>query len=303
MTIPSSWRILPKSAGRFGANVTPISQKEEPMSTRPTTSRYEKYAASSAENYERYFVPAIGEPIARRLVDAAGPASGGRVLDVACGTGIVARLATEAVGPEGTVAGLDANPAMLDVARNVSPDRIVWHEAPAENMPIPDAVFDLVLCSLGLQFFPDKDRALRETLRVLAPSGRVVWCTPGPIPSLFEAIDQALTKHVGPGASMFIRAVFSLHDAVEAQTLMETAGFDAVEVETASVPLRVAPPADFLWQYVRSTPLAAAVADLDERARVALEAEVAERSAPFVDGDASVMDTRLLTVTGTREGK
>jgi len=224
------------------------------MSTRPTTSLYERYPASGAEKYERYFVPAIGEPIARRLIEAASPASGERVLDVACGTGIVARLATEAVGPEGTVAGLDAKPARLAVARNVSPEHIVWHEAPAENMPLPDAVFDLVLCSMGLQVFTDKDKALRETLRVLAPSGRAVWCTPGPIPPLFEAIDQALTNHVGPGASMFVHAVFSLYDGVEAQSLMETAGFDRVEVETASVPLRVAPPANFLWQYVRSTP-------------------------------------------------
>ncbi|MGB5759321.1 MAG: methyltransferase domain-containing protein, partial [Acidimicrobiales bacterium] len=202
---------------------------------------------------------------------------------------------------EGTVAGLDSNPAMLEVARNVSPDRIVWQEAPAESMPLPDAVFDLVLCSMGLQFFPDKDQALRETLRVLAPSGRAVWCTPGPIPALFEAIDRALSNHVGPGASMFIHAVFSLHDTVEAQTLMETAGFDRVEVETASVTLRLAPPADFLWQYVRSTPLAAAVAQLDERARLALEAEVVERCAPFVDGDASAMEPGLLIVTGTRK--
>ena len=273
------------------------------MRTRSTTSQYESYAASGAENYERYFVPAIGEPIARRLVDAARPASGERVLDVACGTGIVARLATEAVGPEGIVAGLDANPAMLEVARTVSPNRIVWHEAPAENMPLPGAVFDLALCSMGLQFFPDKERALRELLRVLAPTGRAVWCTPGPIPPLFEAIDQALTNHLGTGASMFIHAVFSLYEADEAQALMETAGFDRVEVETTSVPLRVAPPADFLWQYVRSTPLAAAVADFDERARVALEAEVVERCAPLVDGDAWALEPRLLIVTGTRQVK
>ena len=134
------------------------------MTTRPTTSLYEKYAASGAENYERHFVPAIGEPVARRLVDAARPARGERVLDIACGTGIAARLAAEAVGPDGTVAGLDANPGMLEVARTVSPDRIEWHAAPAEDMPLPDAAFDLALCSMGLQFFADKDQALRETL-------------------------------------------------------------------------------------------------------------------------------------------
>lgn len=273
------------------------------MTTRPTTSLYEKYAASGAENYERHFVPAIAEPVARRLVDAAHPTSGERVLDVACGTGIAARLVIEAVAPGGTVAGLDANPAMLDVARRLSPDGIEWHEAPAEDMPLLDAAVDLALCSMGLQFFVDKGRALGEMRRVLAPGGRAVWCTPGPTPPLFEAIEQALTTHIGPGASMFVHTVFSLHDADEARTLMETAGFARVEVESTSVPLRVAPPADFFWQYVHSTPLAAAAAELDERARSALEAEVVERCAPFVDGGASVVEPGLLIVTGHREEK
>jgi ubiquinone/menaquinone biosynthesis C-methylase UbiE len=270
------------------------------MTTPATTSLYEKYAASGAENYERHFVPAIGEPVARRLVHAARPAPGERVLDVACGTGVAARLALDAVGPDGRVAGLDANSGMLQVARTVSPEGIDWHCAPAEDMPLPDEAFDLALCSMGLQFFSDRIRALHETWRVLAPGGRVVWCTPGPTPPLFVAIDEALRTHIGPGASMFVHAVFSLSDADEARTLMETAGFDRIDVHTTSVPLRVAPPADFFWQYVQSTPLAAVTAELDEQTRAALEAEVVERCAPFVDGDASVMEPGLLIVTGYR---
>ncbi len=271
------------------------------MTTPPAQSLYEEYAASAAENYERHFVPAIGEPIGRRLVDAARPTAGERVLDVACGTGIVSRLAAQAVGPGGTVAGLDANPRMLAVARSVTPDGIDWLEAPAEDVPATDASFDLVLCSMGLQFFTDKERAVREMYRVLAPGGRAVWCTPGPTPPLFQAIDEALTNHVGPGASMFVHAVFSLHDADEARKLMEVAGFDRVAVETTSVPLRVPPPADFFWQYVQSTPLGAATADLDELERAALEAEVVERCAPFVDGGASVLEPGLLITTGYRD--
>lgn len=271
------------------------------MSTRSSTSQYEKYAASAAENYERHFVPAIGEPVARRLVDAAHPASGERVLDVACGTGIVARLVEPAVGTAGSVTGLDANPGMLAVARRHTPDRVAWHEAPAEDLPLPDAAFDLVLCSMGLQFFTDRQAALSEMRRVLTAGGRAVWCTPGPTPPLFEAIDQALTNHVGPGASMFVHAVFALHDADEARALMETAGFDRIDVDVTSVPLRVAPPADFFWQYVCSTPLAAVTAELDEQERAALEAEVVERCAPFVDGDGTLMEPDLLIATGHRD--
>lgn len=270
------------------------------MTARSETSLYAKYAANAAENYERHFVPAIGEPVARRLVAAARPATGERVLDIACGTGIASRLALEAVGSGGRVVGLDANPGMLEVARTVTPHGIDWVESPAEAVPWPDASFDLELCSMGLQFFSDRAAALREMHRTVAPGGRVLWCTPGPTPPLFEAIDEALTHHVGPGASMFVHAVFSLHDPSEARELMEAAGFDRVAVETTSLPLRVAPPADFFWQYVQSTPLAAAAASLDEAERAALEAEVVERCAPFVDDGASVMRPGLLLATGYR---
>ena len=269
------------------------------MTTQPVRSLFEKYAASAAENYERHFVPAIGEPSARRLLDGARLRPGERVLDVACGTGIATRLAAEAVGAEGRVEGLDANPGMLEVARTVTPD-IDWHVAPAEDMPLPDATFDVVLCAMGLQFFPDKVKALREMHRVLVPGGRAVVCTPGPTPTLFEAIDQALINHVGPGASMFVHAVFSLHDPDEARQLLDAAGFVDIEAERRPLPLRVAPPADFFWQYVQSTPLAAVCAELDEPARAALEREVVERCQPFVDGDATVMEPGMLVASGVR---
>lgn len=270
------------------------------MTARHAPSAYQRYGSSGAESYERHFVPAIGEPVARHLVAAARPAPGERALDVACGTGIAARLALEAVGPDGRVTGVDANPAMLEVARAVGPDRIDWVGAPAEDMPLPGEAFDLVLCSMGLQFFSDKAQALREAHRVLAAGGRMVWCTPGPTPPLFLAIEQALTAHVGPGAPMFVHAVFSLSDAGEARTLMEEAGFASIEVEATTTSLRLPPPADFFWQYVQSTPLAAVAAELEERARAELEAEVVERCAPYVDGDATVMEVGLLTTTGHR---
>lgn len=100
----------------------------------------DSYSQNAAENYERYFVPSIGRPVATTLVEAADLRGGERVLDVACGTGIVARLAAERVGPNGAVEGLDPNPGMLAVAREAasSDASMAWHEAPAETMPLPD---------------------------------------------------------------------------------------------------------------------------------------------------------------------
>ena len=138
--------------------------------------------------------------------------------------------------------------------------------------------------------------------RVLIPGGRAVLSTPGPTPPLFEAIDAALADHVGARASCFVHAVFSVHDPVAARELFAAAGFDEVEIDTGTIPLRVGPPANFFWQYVQSTPLAAVAAVLDDSARAALERDVVERCQPFVDGDATVIEPGVLVVTGRRIG-
>src|SRR5215470_6682796 len=126
---------------------------------------------SAAELYERYLVPAVTALWAADLVWRAAPQRGERVLDVACGTGVVARLAARTMGA-GHVVGLDINAEMLAVARAqpAGPAPIEWREASALQLPFPDRAFDLVLCQLGLQFFPDRARALQEMLRVLVPA-------------------------------------------------------------------------------------------------------------------------------------
>jgi ubiquinone/menaquinone biosynthesis C-methylase UbiE len=130
---------------------------------------------SAAEVYERELVPAIFGPWAPRVVALAAPAAGERALDVACGTGVVARLVAERVGREGQVAGLDLNPGMLAVASGlpVAGAPTGWVQASAVRMPFPDRSFEVVCCQLGLQYFPDRPAALAEMARVLAPGGRL----------------------------------------------------------------------------------------------------------------------------------
>ena len=256
------------------------------------------YSANPAENYERYFVPAIGRPVAEDLVRAAALRPRERVLDVACGTGIVTRLAAERVAPEGTVAGLDPNPGMLAVARKTVPagTDIAWHEAPAESIPLPDESSDVVLCGMGLQFFSDRSAALREIRRVLDMGGRLVANLPGPTPPIFAAMAEALSRHVGPSAAGFVHAVFALHDPDEIRSLVTDAGFHDVEFRAAPRPLRLPLTADFLWQYVHSTPMAAALAQVDENRRAALTRDFAERCAPFVDKGSVAAEVTMSTV-------
>lgn len=126
---------------------------------------------------------------------------GERVVDGACGTGVVSRLAAERVGATGSVVGVDVNPAMLGVARSAPAPpgaSIDWREANAEALPLPDASFDVVLCQLGLMFVADRSAALREIRRVLAPGGRVAITVPGTMEPLMEAMAESLARNIDP---------------------------------------------------------------------------------------------------------
>ncbi len=150
---------------------------------------------SAAELYQRYLVPAITTKWAEDLVDRAQACPGEGVLDVACGTGVVARLAAKRVRNR-QVTGLDLNPGMLAVARGVPSEGapITWIEGSALDLPFPLDSFDVVLCQLGLQFFPDQQRGLREMGRVLRNSGRVAL-------SVYSSIERT------PGANAFVLAL------------------------------------------------------------------------------------------------
>ncbi len=257
------------------------------------------YGGKPPLNYERFFVPAIGAPLATDLIRLAALRPGERVLDVACGTGVVARLASQQVGATGTVAGLDVNPGMLAVARSATPagTLIEWHEASAEAMPLPDASFDVVLCQMGLQFMPDKHAALRKMRQVLVRGGRLILNMPGPTPRIFTIMGEALERHIGVEAARFVYQVFSLHDTTEMQNLLSGAGFHDVTVQSDTKSLRLPAPEAFLWQYVHSTPLAGAVAQVDDDRRGLLERDVVAKWQEFVKDRALMLQVRMVVAT------
>jgi SAM-dependent methyltransferase len=150
---------------------------------------------------------------------------------------------------------------------------------------------------MGLQFFADKAAALREAHRVLAPGGRIVLNVPGPAPELFIILADALARHIKPGLAPFVQQVFSLHDTQELQALMVQAGFTQATAEPDTKTLALPPAAAFLWQYVRSTPLAAAAAEAGEAARTALERDIATRWEPFAHHDGLTLDLRVVTAS------
>jgi len=260
------------------------------------------YGQSASEVYERYFVPSIASPLAIDLIAAAALRPGQRVLDVACGTGVVARLAAARVGPKGTVAGIDLNPGMLEVARSVTPDEVTieWLEASAENLPFPDASFDVVLCQMSLQFFPDKVAALREIRRVLVPEGRLVLNVLGAISKIFVALAEGVGRHIKPELEGFVRQVFSLPDPEELQRLLREAGFKEASSHAYTKSLRLPSPEEFLWQYIGSTPLSAAVTQATDESQAALQNEVVKKWQPFATDGGMKYEQDVVIATASK---
>ena len=200
---------------------------------------WNKYGGTPAEVYERLLVPHVFGPWAELLLARADLRPGQRVLDVACGTGVVARRAAALVGPAGRVVGLDLNAGMLAVARAADPAGAVeWREGDALVLPFADGSFDVVCCQHGLMFFPDRVRGLREMRRVLAPGGRVVVSTWGRLADSpgYAAISAALARHVSEQASRL--PPFALSDRGELTGLLSAAGFADVEATTGQITLR-----------------------------------------------------------------
>jgi ubiquinone/menaquinone biosynthesis C-methylase UbiE len=251
-----------------------------------TTATYRNYSGSAAELYQSFFVPSIATPVSLELLVTADLQPGERVVDVACGTGVVTRAAAERVGPTGTVTGVDIAPDMLDIAERTSAvgAPIEWHAADAAALPVPDASFDVALCQMGLMFVEDRAAAVAELRRVLVPGGRVVVNTPGRISPLFEAMEQAIVDHIDPGLGAFVSAVFSMPDPEVLVGLLHDAGFHDVSGGSYTAHFDLPEPAEFLWNYINLTPIGPLVADASKAAKAALEQQVVDAWSSHVVG-------------------
>ncbi len=237
---------------------------------------------AAARSYEALFVPSLTGPFAPIVADAAGITSGDRVLDVASGTGVVAREAARRVGASGRVTGLDANPGMLAVARERAPD-LTWQRGTAESLPFPDGSFDAVVSQFGLMFFTDRRAAIREMRRVLRPGGRAaiaVWDGLAAM-AAFAAEIALLQRLAGQRAADALRSPFVLGDPATLARLGVEGGLDRPAVErhaaTARFPsVRVLVEADLRgWLPIMGVPLTESVIE-------ATLAEADDALAPYV---------------------
>ena len=252
--------------------------------------------STPAHAYESYSVPALFGPLAELLVEAARPQAGDRLVDVACGTGVVLRTAAQHVGSQGRLTGIDVNPGMVTVAREVTRQEGLTPEllkAPAEALPVPDASADLVLCGAGLMFFSDRVAALSEMRRILAPGGRVAVSVLQDLSHhpFYEALFGEIRTHLGIADLV---SPFALGDETGLRRLFDVAGLAAVEVHQRSFTARFAQPDRFLSAAVNTA--AAGIPELqrlDDAGRTELLDAISEQMQPLVQ-EATVDDHVVL---------
>lgn len=264
---------------------------------------YAMSQASFPEMYERALVGPLFQPWAESLLDLTRVAAGDRVLDVACGTGIVARLAKQRVGDGGRVVGIDISAPMLAVAAKIAAD-VEWREGDAAALPLGDADrFDVVLCQQGLQFFPDKESAVREMRRVLAPGGRLAIATWRPLEEMpflrdLHAIGE---RHVGT----IVDQRHNFADGAALAAMLTAVGLTDVRVETRSRTTRFADGGVFVRMNAMAlVGMSKAASSMDDGARAKALAAIADEGVAVLpgysgaEGLAFEMTTNVATARG-----
>ncbi|CAN5831592.1 methyltransferase domain-containing protein [soil metagenome] len=205
-----------------------------------------------AETYESFMVPTMFEPMANHLLEFAAPRDGERVLDLACGTGVVARKLAARSGPGHHIVGLDFDSRMLAVARAAALRdglTIDWHEGDAAALPFPNRSFNVVLCQMAMQFLPDRHKAMIEANRVLVPGGRIAlnaWYGLDRNP-FQHALNEATSRHLGVG--MLVEP-FCLDDPDEVAGILRTAGFIDVVVAPVQIVIKHPDPDLYLTRQI-----------------------------------------------------
>jgi len=187
----------------------------------------------AGRGYENLFVPALFEQWTKHLIYGAGIQEGSHVLDVACGTGVLARNALSRTGSSGRIVGADPAPGMLAAAKEIEPG-IDWILCSAEALHLDDDAFDCVVSQFGMMFFADRQKSADEMFRVLKPGGSLaiaVWNSVDRNPAYADII-EVLEEQVGTAAADALRLPYSLGNTDVVTTVLDNSGFTGISVET-----------------------------------------------------------------------
>jgi ubiquinone/menaquinone biosynthesis C-methylase UbiE len=204
--------------------------------------RVQRYGWDKASNYYEASWQKQLQPAQRKLLQLANVQPGEKVIDIACGTGLVTFEAVKETGERGFVWGTDISDKMVEfataVAKEKKVDNIQFERMDAEELQVDDETYDVALCALGLMYVPDPFKALKEMYRVLKKGGRAVVAVWGKRANcgwadIFEIVDKRVSSEVCP---MF----FNLGNADVLRNILTKAGFDNIIVERLNSPLEYA---------------------------------------------------------------
>ena len=187
----------------------------------------------AGRGYESLFVPALFDQWTKHLIEGAGIREGSHVLDIGCGTGVLARNALSRTGSSGRVVGVDPAPGMLAAAKEIEPG-IDWILCGAEALQLDDETFDCLVSQFGMMFFQDRQKSAEEMFRVLKPGGSLaiaVWNSVEQNPAYADII-AVLQEQVGTAAADALRLPYSLGDPDEVTSVLDNSGFTNINVET-----------------------------------------------------------------------
>ena len=248
----------------------------------PSTA-HSAFTGSVPPIYDRHLGPVIFAPYADDLAARLRPRANARVLEVACGTGIVTSRLLARLGSAGRLVATDLNQGMLDHSRTRLPadPRLELRIADAQQLPFADASFDHYVCEFGIMFFPDKVGALREAARVLAPGGEVLINTWGPMEqNSFARIGHAtIAGFFAKDPPTFYQTPFGWNDQDAIRAACKAAGFASVQIDVVDKATTAVSAADFALGIVRGNPIAAAISerlgDVHERVIAAVASDLA----------------------------
>jgi ubiquinone/menaquinone biosynthesis C-methylase UbiE len=248
----------------------------------------------AADDYERLWGAQLAG-VQQEVTAAATLVRGERVLDLACGTGRVSELAAAAVGVRGSVLGVDLSQRMVDSARRAAQPNMDFERMDAQQLALPDASFDVVLCSLGLMYLPDPAQALREAVRVLRPGGRLALSVWGERArcgwaALFEIVDAEVSSEVCP-------LFFGLGSPDALARLCSSLGLHDVHERRLSTTLRYEDGAQACGAAFVGGPVALAWSRFPEATRQRVQARYLDALAPWRDGAGYQVPAEFVVVT------
>lgn len=255
---------------------------------------------SAAQVYEEQKVPAMFAPLARATLDAFSISPEDVVLDLACGTGILARTIRERAGPSVRICGADLNEGMIETARRITKELdppIQWEVTDVASTPFADGEFTVVMCQQGIQYFPDDQAAVGEMRRVLRKNGRLaitVWAGVSPF---FRALANAIERHVDSDTAKLSLSPFSYDGANRLPGLLSKASFDDVKARTITVDRIIGEPAAGIPKEIMSNPVGPAVVVKGDKVMNSIVEDVESACSNFVRGAELIVPQEACFIT------